>query len=272
MPKGRRGQGPPPQIAASDCAVVTTRFGMDHGQSRERMHRVVHKTICLGFTTAVHLGVGALLLHQWALSAPQAFLATPRMTVVDLPPLPASPPDPAPQPVRPEKPRRVAQTEAPPRELALTALDPLPVSTDVPLPSNPEPALLPAPAQDNSPPPLASTADKGEVTFEGMLLARLEQFRRYPADALRRRQEGVAYLRFRMNREGQVMDAAIFRRSGCASLDREALATLHRAQPLPRIPDNRPDTIEVRVPIEFLLYRKSDRLAGLQFHPLPAVN
>lgn len=43
------------------------------------------------------------------------------------------------------------------------------------------------------------------------------------------------------------------RGSGCPFLDREALATLRRAQPLPHIPDDRPEILEVAVPIEFFL-------------------
>jgi len=43
-----------------------------------------------------------------------------------------------------------------------------------------------------------------------------------------------------MNREGRVLSASIARGSGYVALDREALATLRRAEPLPRIPPDRP--------------------------------
>lgn len=49
------------------------------------------------------------------------------------------------------------------------------------------------------------------------------------------------------------MSANITQGSGCPSLDHEALAILRRAKPLPSIPDDRPDPLEVTVSIEFVL-------------------
>lgn len=266
MPTGN-GHGPSPK-GVSDTGDAGIIFGAQRELVRERMGRVAHKTICLCFTTIVHVGVAALLVHQWAFSAPSIPIDPPRLTVVDLPPLPPSPPDPVPQPVQSEASRPAPHfVSTAPKAPVAPQDQPLARVEEASHVTEPEPAPFADVSPHASLPPLPSTAKEGQATFEGMLLARLEQFRRYPEDALRRRREGVTYLRFRMNREGQVVDASIFRRSGCEALDREALATLQRAQPLPRIPDNRPDIIEVRVPIEFLLNRKPERLAGIQSTP-----
>lgn len=62
-------------------------------------------------------------------------------------------------------------------------------------------------------------------------------------------------MRFKMDRTGSVLFAAVTRRSGFTALDQSALDTLYRAQPLPRIPADRPDVIELTMPVEFYLGR-----------------
>ncbi|MDW5418350.1 TonB family protein [Iodobacter sp. CM08] len=96
-------------------------------------------------------------------------------------------------------------------------------------------------------------ASGGSNSWEGKILARLERFRRYPTTSRMRGDEGVAYLRLKMNREGQVLAAKIERSSGFPALDRAALEALERAAPLPRIPAERPDEAELLVPFEFFI-------------------
>lgn len=83
------------------------------------------------------------------------------------------------------------------------------------------------------------------------MLARLEKFRRYPDAARSTRQQGVAYIRFRINRDGHVLTSSLVRSSGFPALDKAAFETLRRADPLPRVPADRPDEIELLVPVEF---------------------
>lgn len=64
-------------------------------------------------------------------------------------------------------------------------------------------------------------------------------------------------MKFRMNRAGRVLSASIARGSGYAALDREALATLRRAEPLPKIPPDKPDEVELSVPVEFFMRVRS---------------
>jgi protein TonB len=87
-----------------------------------------------------------------------------------------------------------------------------------------------------------------------MLLGRLEQFKRYPYEAQYRRQQGVVYLRFDMDRHGKVLSAAIVKSSGFDALDQEALALIHRAEPLPPPPPEMAgDPIELTAPVQFFL-------------------
>ena len=74
--------------------------------------------------------------------------------------------------------------------------------------------------------------------------------------ATARRLQGVTHARFTMDRQGRVLAAAVERGSGYAALDREALALLQRAQPLPPPPAETPgERITLTVPVEFFTRR-----------------
>lgn len=228
----------------------------------ERKTLPIRRAIGLAGSAALHLVFGFLVIQHWAPVTPNVPPPLPEPVIVKMMPLPPSPPEQEQQPT-PAKPRNLADLPSPPRPsdptiesiIQLDEFDRLPLASSVHVPIR-----LDVRAQDSVPPPPSNELD-GEPTFEGLLLARLEQFRRYPRKALRQRQEGVVHIRFHMNREGRVVEAAIVQGSGCASLDREALATLRRAQPLPKIPDDRPSPLEVTVPIEFVLARTTETLA-----------
>jgi protein TonB len=106
------------------------------------------------------------------------------------------------------------------------------------------------PKKDTTPQP-AQPSSAGPDSWEGRVLARLERFRLYPVAARRGHQQGVVYVRFRINRDGHVLSSSVMRSSGFFLLDQAALDTLRRADPLPRIPADRPDQIELSVPVEF---------------------
>jgi protein TonB len=91
-------------------------------------------------------------------------------------------------------------------------------------------------------------------TWQQLLLAHIERQKRYPSLARRRRQEGVTYLRFVMDREGQVLSARIERSSGYAILDEETMALIERAAPLPAPPPEvSGKQIELIVPVQFFI-------------------
>lgn len=89
--------------------------------------------------------------------------------------------------------------------------------------------------------------------FRARLLHHIEQFRRYPPDARKAGQAGVARVHFVMDRSGDVLEAWIELSSGSTSLDEEAVAAVMRAKPLPAPPANWPSSFAVSLPIGFSL-------------------
>lgn len=108
----------------------------------------------------------------------------------------------------------------------------------------------------SSPLPPAIGAPSGQSNWAGLVLGRLEQFRRYPAAARRSRQEGICYVRFTIDRQGRVLAASLERSSGHEPLDREAVALVGRADPFPAPPPElEGNTVTLTVPVEFFLRR-----------------
>lgn len=129
----------------------------------------------------------------------------------------------------------------------------LPSRSDSPAAPAAEVPETTAPKSAEAPPArrVSSTAD---ATWEAMLLARLEAFRRYPASARARRTEGVVIVRFGMRRDGGLVSAGVLRSSGSATLDQAALSTVKRAAPFPPPPEERRgDPVVLDVPVEFFL-------------------
>ncbi len=215
----------------------------------------------LGGSAGICLALAAICLITWRVVQPA--LSEPVPLIVNDVPL-AAPPQ-LPQDV-PEGPEQVEQIESPPQEQERVEQIAIP---DIPIPRNPtiavrvQPPLPEVKPTDPVPettaprsvpaPPAARAASDTEASWEAMLLLHLEKFRRYPAPSRARREQGVAYVRFTMNRAGQVLSSEIQRSSGSSALDRAALDTLRRAQPLPPIPADRPETLELSVPVEFFV-------------------
>ncbi|MCG2840690.1 energy transducer TonB [Sandaracinobacter sp. RS1-74] len=217
------------------------------------------RLIGMGGTAGVFLVIITCAL--FTLRVVQPVSTPPILSVFDVSP-PAAPPEPV-QEV-PEGPQQVEQKEQKPKEqeerpeppeIVLPQVSPIttpspPLVEQVqaadPVPQTTAPKSLPAP-------PANRAAHNAEATWEAMLLAHLEKYRRYPATARARGAQGVAHVRFRMNRQGAVLLAEILHSSGVPALDRAALETLRRAQPLPAIPDERPDPLDLVVPVEFFV-------------------
>lgn len=184
------------------------------------------------------------------------------LTVIELQPL-AAPPEPirevAPGPEQVEK--QEAELEP--------VIEPVPMPTVPPPTPNlsaretrePVKIIDPGPAapETTAPKSVAAPAanrlsNDARPNWEGAILAHLERFRRYPARARAARQQGTVTVRFRMNRAGMVLSSTIVKKSGSLDLDQAALDTLQRAQPLPAIPDDKPDEVELTIPVEFRLH------------------
>lgn len=231
-------------------SLLSSRYGDRPMDWRTRL-------VGVGGTTGVCLLIAFAMFFTWRFA--HSVAAAPAPMAVTLQPL-AAPPEPV-QEV-PEGPQQVEQKQQ--RQKEPERPDPLipRMSSPTPPPSPPaEPARMADPVPKTtapksvSAPPANRTSSDAEATWEALLLAHLEKHRRYPSAARARRDQGVAHVRFAMNRQGQVLSAAILKSSGSAPLDRAALDTIRRAQPLPPIPNDRPDILELTVPVEFFLRR-----------------
>lgn len=150
---------------------------------------------------------------------------------------------PQPTPSEPAPAERPA--DAPSRPLTETASIPDPATAE-------QPARTQAPRLRPSAPPTSRVAlDKKAATFQRTLLSHIARFRQYPDEAKRDRTQGIVRLMFAMRRDGSVSSMTVTTSSGSAILDGAALATLRRAEPLPRIPDELPDNLNVSVPVAF---------------------
>lgn len=122
------------------------------------------------------------------------------------------------------------------------------VITEVP-PPQPTQAISVAPKGAEPAPPVYK-AEK----YETVMLRHINAALRYPVVARQRRQQGTVYVRFMMDRRGNVLSSQVERSSRFPSLDEEGLALLARATPLPAPPaDVAGDQIQLVVPIVFSL-------------------
>lgn len=217
----------------------------------------------MGSTATVFALILGAALFTWKTVAHIKATTSERLVVMDLAPL-AAPPEPvqevAPGPKQVE--RHEERPEPPPDRLVPTPLIQLPLPSTManekrepvaevvdpgpPVPETTAPKSIAAPAASRA-------SNNVQPDWEGQILAHLERFRRYPARARAARQQGTILVRFRMNRAGMVLSSAIHRGSGFYTLDQAALDTLQRAQPLPAIPQNRPEFVELTIPVEFYL-------------------
>lgn len=205
------------------------------------------------------IAVLALLacLVTWTRIEPAARPSAP--LVVDLLP-PASPPAPRRQAeTKPQvEPKHQAPPPIPKLDLAPSATKVDPIATPPPAPARADPQPAPqteveAPPKTLPAPPAPQPANNAPDSWEGRVLARIAMFRRYPGSARHAHEQGVVYVRFRMDREGHVLTASVVRGSGYPDLDQAALDTVRRADPLPSIPQDRPEELELAVPIEFYI-------------------
>ena len=102
--------------------------------------------------------------------------------------------------------------------------------------------------------PTGGPAPRANADYLALVQAWLEKHKEYPYRARLRREEGIAVLYFVVDRDGRVRDSELRQSTGHALLDREVLAMIERAQPLPRVPGH-PNSVplELIVPVRFRL-------------------
>ena len=203
--------------------------------------------LCFAVAVAVHgAAATALLLNA---STASSFDAGAPVVMVTLPEAPKSfatpPSDLAPGPTEPEveptPPPKEEETK-PPEAVANVALPrprpprPEPPAVEKPPTAIPSAALAPS----TTAPPVAGAAVQPSAAlvrrWESELIAHIERFKRYPADARARGDRGLARIGFTLDHNGRVLESHIVQSSGSPQLDEESLALLSRAEPMPRPP------------------------------------
>lgn len=91
------------------------------------------------------------------------------------------------------------------------------------------------------------------LAWRGRVETHLARYRLYPPGAASGGQQGIALIQFTVDRNGHVGQVWIAASSGVADIDRETIAAILRAQPLPVFPAGWPDRLDVRLPVSFRL-------------------
>ncbi len=220
-----------------------------------------HWAICLVLALGIHAAAAALLARSGAepdevANAPvimielAALPVAPETKPSEAPPGPQqSDVQPQPEPEKPaEKPveKTVELPRAPQAEPQLAVMPPpKPLEKPVEKKLKQKHASLasaPSTAEHRAeravaPMPGASARNPDAVpSWKSQLVARLERYKRYPAQAQSRGEQGVAQLAFSIDRSGAVHHARILRSSGSSLLDEATLDLVDRAAPLPPPP------------------------------------
>jgi protein TonB len=244
----------------------------------KRWPQTLRWSACFALALGFHAAGAAALLAKWNESSD--LVANAPLIMVDLAPAPVAPqtmpnevppgpqqreaqPEPEPEPPQPQKP--IEKVELPPEPQAepLQAVTPPPKPVEKlkekkPTQKHASLASAPSTAEHRAeraaaPMPGASSRDSAALpNWKSRLVAQLERYKRYPSEAQSRGEHGVAQLAFSIDRSGGVHHAHIVGSSGSSLLDRETLALVERAQPLPPPPPEMPGAqMAIVVPIRY---------------------
>jgi protein TonB len=244
---------------------------------------------CFALVLGVHVMAATALLAHWSVGPPETPAGGP-LILVTLAPAPAAP-EPKPTDLAPAPVASQAQPEAAPKPTAPAAAEVQPiVAPEAPLPD--ALAVLPpsrpverpakhtlretehhapreshaslstaaphaqrraARAQTAAPGPVSRDPD-AVPNWRSRLVAQIERHKSYPPEAKERGDQGNAEVGFSVDRRGGVHRMRLVRGTGSALLDRDALAWVARAAPLPRPPPELAGSlIPVVVPLRYHL-------------------
>jgi protein TonB len=100
--------------------------------------------------------------------------------------------------------------------------------------------------------PAATAPPRALKAWQGQIVAKLERLKQYPESAREAGEQGVVYVRFRLDRSGNVISVSLTTSSGYDDLDDEVLALVERASPFPAPPSGVSDAkLEMVVPVTF---------------------
>ena len=198
----------------------------------ERREEAVRWAVCFALVLMFH-GIVAFVLRQSVAEALDFGIDAP-VVMLELPP--EAPPAPQEQPPEPPPPEEIKPPE--PDEVA---------------PPEPEPPPPPPVVQQQvTAPPVPQVSRSYVVTWQGRLAAHIERYKRYPADARERGEQGLAKVAFTIDHEGHLVTSRIVQSSGSPLLDQESLDMLVRAQPMPLPPAGTPDRdLSFILPVRF---------------------
>jgi periplasmic protein TonB len=217
-------------------------------------------TLCFAAVVAAHSLAALWFLpshpdaSEFDAGAPVVMIELPEMVATSATP----PSDLAPAPTEAESaptPPKEEQTK-PPEEVAEVALPipepPTPAPPTVASPPTADPSVT-MPAVAALPTPGAEVVPAAVLKrWESALVAHIERFKQYPAEARARDERGVARVAFSIDHEGRIIASHVVQSSGSAALDAESLAMLARAQPVPHPPAALPDSeLSFVVPVRF---------------------
>lgn len=91
------------------------------------------------------------------------------------------------------------------------------------------------------------------LSWRTRVQSHLAAHRIYPAAAIDSHDQGVVLVQFTVDRHGNVTNVWIAMSSGTSAIDRETIAAILRAQPLPSFPPGWPDTVDLKLPVAYRL-------------------
>ena len=211
-------------------------------------------TLCFAAVVAAHgLAVLWLLPSRQEIAEFDAGAAVVMLELPEVQATSATPPnDLAPGPPEVEstpEPPKEEQTKPPEQEAEVALPIPEPPR---PTPPTAQPSVA-IPAVAAMPTPGAEVVPAAAMRrWESALVAHIERFKRYPAEARAHDERGVARVAFSIDHEGRIVASHVVQSSGYPALDAESLAMLARAQPMPRPPAMLPDNqLSFVVPVRF---------------------
>jgi protein TonB len=107
------------------------------------------------------------------------------------------------------------------------------------------PSIKPTPSQ------LETAPNSTAIKFQQALLRHVARYQHYPNGARLGRLRGSVETLFSMRRDGTLVGVWVKVGSGQAVLDNAAMDTIRRAQPLPSIPSELPDRLNIQVTLVF---------------------
>ncbi len=221
------------------------------GRASERTSEALRWIISFMIVAACY-SVGALALvrnlpqaSDSGVDVPVVMLDLPEALAPSVAPVQDLPPGPVMEEEIPPAPKPEEETKPPEPEAEVALPEPEPPKQERP----------PAEAVEMTAPLAARTPPPSIIRWQGQLAAHIQRFQRFPAAARARGESGVATVSFTIDREGRLVQSSIVKSSGSAALDQETLATLARAMPMPRPPDQATDAeLIFTIPMAFSLH------------------